>query len=199
MDDRRGELLLIIGPPAVGKMTVGRALCAHSDYRLFHNHHTIEPLVEIFGHGTPPFDVLNSEFRRRVMEEAARHGTRLVFTFVWGVDLVDDATEVRRLIAPYREAGLPVRVAELYADLDTRLARNRTPERLAHKPSKRDLAWSEENVRGLESHRLNTDPDHPSLADEVLADLAHLRVETTDRTAEESAAVILAWLANTHN
>ena len=54
-----GELLLIIGPPAVGKMTVGRAVCARTDFRLFHNHHTIEPLLEIFGFGTPPFIALN--------------------------------------------------------------------------------------------------------------------------------------------
>jgi hypothetical protein len=32
------RLLLIIGPPAVGKMTVGREIAAHSDFRLFHNH-----------------------------------------------------------------------------------------------------------------------------------------------------------------
>ena len=46
------KLLLIIGPPAVGKMTVGREIAARSGFRLFHNHHTIEPLVEVFGYGT---------------------------------------------------------------------------------------------------------------------------------------------------
>ena len=50
-----GELLLVIGPPAAGKMTVGRAVCERAGFRLFHNHHTIEPLLEIFGFGTPPF------------------------------------------------------------------------------------------------------------------------------------------------
>ena len=39
----------MFGPPAVGKMTVARAVCATSDFRLFHNHHTIEPLHETFG------------------------------------------------------------------------------------------------------------------------------------------------------
>ena len=47
------RLLLIIGPPAVGKMTVGREIARRSSFRLFHNHHTIEPLVEVFDHGTP--------------------------------------------------------------------------------------------------------------------------------------------------
>jgi len=46
---------------------------------------------------------------------------------------------------------------ELVADLDTRLARNRTEHRLAEKKSKRDVDWSDGNVRELELHVLNTD------------------------------------------
>jgi len=36
-------LLCIIGPPAVGKMTVGDAIAARTGYRVFHNHLAIEP------------------------------------------------------------------------------------------------------------------------------------------------------------
>jgi hypothetical protein len=189
-----GELLLLIGPPAVGKMTVGRAVCAHSDFRLFHNHHTIEPLTEIFGHGTPSFETLNSEFRLRVIEEAARAGLRLVFTFVWDVDSADDTAEVRRLIAPYVEAGLPVSCVELYADLPTRLARNAHPDRTAAKPSKRDLAWSDAHVRELEvRHRMNTDPERASDADRLLARMPHLRLDNAALSPDEAAERILAW------
>ncbi len=46
---------MVFGPPAVGKMTVGRAVAARSDFRLFHNHAVIEPLLEVFDYGTPPF------------------------------------------------------------------------------------------------------------------------------------------------
>ena len=80
-----GELVVLFGPPAVGKMTVGRAVVDRSDFRLFHNHHTIEPLHEIFGQSSPAFATLNAEFRRRVIEEAAAHGVRLVFTTVWNL------------------------------------------------------------------------------------------------------------------
>ena len=52
-------LLVLFGPPSVGKMTVGRALAAASDFRLFHNHMTIEPMLETFDFGTPGFNVLN--------------------------------------------------------------------------------------------------------------------------------------------
>ena len=79
-------LLVIFGPPAVGKMTVGRAVAAASDFRLFHNHMTIEPMLETFGFGTPGFNVLNGGMRRQVLEQAAAHDINLVFSVVWALD-----------------------------------------------------------------------------------------------------------------
>lgn len=197
----RGELLLVIGPPAVGKMTVGRAICARTagtpgEWRLFHNHHTIEPLVEIFGHDTPPFRVLNGEFRRRVIEEAAAAGTRLVFSFVWDVGRIADAEFVARLIAPYADHGLRVSCVELEADLDTRLVRNLGAERIDHKRTKRDLAWSEAHLRQRESTRTNTSADVPSAADAMLRGMPHLRLDNTELSADDAAARILAWLGS---
>ena len=89
------ELVLVFGPLAVGKMTVGRAICQLTGYRLLHNHLTIEPLLEIFPYGSPAFNRLNSEFRRRLLEEACDSGLNgLVFTYVWALNL-DEDTAVR--------------------------------------------------------------------------------------------------------
>ena len=44
------KLVFIIGDAAVGKMTVGQELMKITDLRLFHNHMTIEPTIEIMGH-----------------------------------------------------------------------------------------------------------------------------------------------------
>ena len=44
------KLVFIIGNAAVGKMTVGQELMKITDLRLFHNHMTIEPVIEIFGY-----------------------------------------------------------------------------------------------------------------------------------------------------
>ena len=43
------KLLFMIGNAAVGKMTVGQELMKITGLRLFHNHMTIEPVIEIFG------------------------------------------------------------------------------------------------------------------------------------------------------
>jgi hypothetical protein len=187
--------VLIIGPPAVGKMTVGRAVCARTDFRLFHNHHTIEPLGEIFGFGSASFVRLKDEFRRRVIDEAAESGVRLLFTFVWPVDEAADAEVVSSYLAPYADRRLPISFVELYAGLETRLVRNVHPDRIAAKPSKADLDWSDAHVREAEElYRMNTDPDAPSPADEVLARYPHLRLDNTHLSPEEAADRILVWL-----
>ena len=190
------RLLLIIGPPAVGKMTVGREIARRSTFRLFHNHHTIEPLVQVFDHGTTPFMILNSEFRRRVIEEAASHLVDLIFTFVWQLEDPGDDREVRELVAPYEVSGGQVLVVELSAGLPTRLERNRGEDRIAAKPTKRDVEWSDGNVRELEQYRLNSDPTgaHSTPADAFLGEHPHLRLDTTALSAPESADRVLAWL-----
>ena len=186
-------LLFVFGPPAVGKMTVGRAIADASDFRLFHNHATIEPLLDVFDFESPEFQTLMAEFRQRVLEEAASADVDLVFTLVWALDLPEDAVAVRRHLAPFVEAGRRVALLELAAGLETRLARNRTELRLAEKKSKRDLAWSDDNVRGLERIQMNTGV--PSPADELISAFPHLRIDNTERTPDDVAAEVLAWLA----
>jgi hypothetical protein len=187
-------LLFVFGPPAVGKMTVGRAIADTSDFRLFHNHHMLEPLLDVFDYGTPPFNRLLKEFRFRVLEEAASSGTDLVYTLVWGLDLPDDAAYLREHLQPFVDAGRPIAFVELYADLETRLARNRTPYRLAEKRSKRDVEWSDANVREMDQHVLSTGVC-PTPADELIAAYPHLRIDNTHRSPEDVAAEVLTWVA----
>ena len=140
-------------------MTVGREVARQSEFRLFHNHALIEPLLEVFNYGTPPFNRLLADWRAGVVEEAALSGTDLLFTFVWGLELQADADELRKYIRPYVEKGAEVAFVELAADLDTRLQRNRTELRLAEKRSKRNVEWSDANVREMERFLMNTDLD----------------------------------------
>ena len=188
-------LLFLFGPPAVGKMTVGRAICARTPFRLFHNHMTIEPLVETFGHGTPQFNPLNEEFRRRVLEEAAAGGIDLVFTVVWGLDLEEDLALTKSYVDIF---GGDVAFVELRSDLGTRLARNHTAERLADKRSKRDLAWSDDNVRAMDTHLMAS--ERPSIADESLARAAAYVGSTADSGCPSAAASwVSRWKTSSKN
>jgi hypothetical protein len=193
-DDEGVRLLVIFGPPAVGKMAVGAEVARRGGLRLFHNHAVMEPLLEVFDYGTPPFNTLLKEFRLRVMEEGAASETDLVVTYVWGLQLAEDAAYLSDLMAPYVGAGAEVAFVELYADLETRLARNRSEQRLDAKKSKRDVEWSDGNVRELEEHVMNTSADVALPADELLSRYRHLRLDNTDVPAGQAAEQILTWL-----
>lgn len=152
------HLVCITGPPAVGKMTVGRAVCELTGYRLFHNHLTIEPLIALFDHGTPSFNRLNRLFRTEVMTEAvAADLPGLVFTYATDFDNPRDLDHLLQLIAPVLDAGIRVDAVELYAAQHVRLAREGRPDRVEHKPSKRDVEWARGHVVEVESWaRFNT-------------------------------------------
>jgi hypothetical protein len=56
MDDAAPPLLLfVVGPLAVGKMSVGQAITERTGLRLFHNHISIELALRYFDYGTPAF------------------------------------------------------------------------------------------------------------------------------------------------
>jgi ATP-dependent Lon protease len=52
-DSPAPTLLFVLGPPAVGKMTVGNAIAEITGLKLFHNHLTIEPVLRLFEFGSP--------------------------------------------------------------------------------------------------------------------------------------------------
>ncbi len=141
------KFVIIFGPPAVGKMTVGHEIATRTGLKLFHNHHTIDLALRFFPYGTPPFQRLVGEFRRRIFEEvAASDLPGLIFTYVWAFDDPSDAAFVERLAAIFRERGRPVYFVELEASEAERLRRNESAFRLAEKPTKRDLDASRRHL-----------------------------------------------------
>lgn len=179
-------LVLLIGPPAVGKMTVGRALAARTGLRLFHNHQAIELVLEFFPFGSPPFGRLVHEFRRRIFEEvAASDLPGLVFTYVWAFDEPEDAAFLEETAAIFAARGARTVYVELEASLEERLRRNATELRLAEKPSKRDVAASRERLLALDArHRLRSDGRLDGRAD-------YLRIDNTSLSPEEVAERIV--------
>ena len=70
--------------------------------------------------------------------------------------------------------------------MEERLRRNKTPNRLEHKASKRDLEWSENDLlESLEKHKLNSNPGE---GEKIFKN--YLRIENTDISAEEVAKII---------
>lgn len=180
-------LVVIVGPPAVGKMTVGAELCRRTGYRLLHNHVTIDLVTRFFEFGTPAFVRLVEAFRQQLLEEISQSELPgLVFTFVWAFGSPGEEEAVEAYTAPFRSRGGRVLFVELEATQEERLARNATEQRLAEKPHTRDLVASRQLLLRLDrEYTMNT-------AQGLHADRPDwLRIDCTHRTAGQVADVII--------
>jgi hypothetical protein len=155
------NFVVIFGPPAVGKMTVGHELARLTGLRLFHNHMTIDLVLPFFGFGSPAFNRLVSDFRRQIFQEvAASDLPGLIFTFVWALDQEADKDFIDRTCAIFREKNAAIHFVELEASLETRLQRNGTEFRLSQKPCKRDVEKTHQSLLHDETnYRMNTRSD----------------------------------------
>lgn len=179
------KFVLIFGPQAVGKMTVGQELAKITGLKLYHNHMTIEMVTPIFDFGTKEGQRLVSLFRKEIFEAAAKSDLEgLIFTYVWAFNHPSDWNYVNEVCKIFESRGGTVYFVELEADLNERLERNKSPHRLEHKPTKRNIEWSENNLKkSLEKYRLN------SLEGEITKE-EYIRINNTSMSAEEVAKVI---------
>lgn len=179
------KLVIIFGPHAVGKMTVGQELAKLTGLKLFHNHMTIELAANFFDIGTPEGGKLVRLFRQEIFEAVAASDLEgLIFTFMWAFDQPSDWEYIERLCALFRERGAEIYFVELEADFDVRIERNKTPNRLLNKPSKRDIGHSEQVFRALEArHRLNSREGEISCRH-------YLRLDNTVIPPQQAAAMI---------
>jgi len=153
------NFVVIFGPPAVGKMTVGYELAKLTGMKVFHNHMTIDMVLEFFPYGHEKFSKLVCEFRQRIFEEVATSDLPgMIFTYVWALDQPEDKEQIVSYRQIFERQGADVYFVELEADLDERLERNISEFRLAKKPSKRDTSRSENNLlQAEEQYRMNSD------------------------------------------
>lgn len=141
------NLVIILGPPASGKMTVGQALKEKTGFKLFHNHLSLELVHQFFEFGTASFRRLDKKIRFDIFHEIAQSDVKgLIFTLV--VDFGDKGDEeyLNEIIAIFKKERPKICFVELQCDLQERLIRNKHPNRLKHKPSKRDIDASEKRL-----------------------------------------------------
>ena len=179
------KFVVIFGPSAVGKMSVGQALAIKTNLKLFHNHMSIEAVRPIFDFGTPAFNRLVSLIRIETFKEVAKSDLEgLVFTFVWALDLPSEFEYMDRIVQIFEKENAEIFYVELEASLETRLVRNKHELRLAEKPSKRNLEVSESVLYHEEKYQLNTKDgefDRPN----------HLKINNENLTPDQVAELII--------
>jgi predicted kinase len=81
------KLILLYGPPAVGKLTIAKEIARLTGLKLFHAHLTVDLVAAIFPRGTPAYRKLVWDLRYAVFAAAAQaHLDGLIFTTVYGRD-----------------------------------------------------------------------------------------------------------------
>ena len=176
------NLVIIIGAGAVGKMTVGQELMKITDYRLFHNHHMIEPVLEIFG----KFDgEVIGKLRNDIFDAFLKTDyTGLIYTYMWAFDMQSDWDYIKSVTDKFEKTGGTVYYVELVADREVRLKRNKTENRLFNKASKRDIKASEERMLREETNYRTVSNDGEIPFEN------YIKIDNTNLDAKEVALMI---------
>ena len=154
------DLVVIIGPQAVGKMTIGEKLKEKIGYTLMTNHDSIEIAIKIFSSNKDAKLKLKSKIREDVFNICLENNISIIFTFVVDFNTNEDILYLNELKNKFEKTGGHFYLIELEADLQTRLDRNKTPHRLECKPSKKNIEWSEkELIESMNIYRMNSIKD----------------------------------------
>jgi len=100
------KLIFLYGAPAVGKLTVARELARLTNFKVFHNHLSIDCIEPIFDFGTPSFSKLNELIRIETVAEAALENVNLICTFCYAKD--SDDAHVAKIVALVEASGSEV-------------------------------------------------------------------------------------------
>ena len=176
------KLVFLIGDAAVGKMTVGQELMKLTGLRLFHNHMTIEPVIEIFGAYNANVTL---QLREVIFREFAKSDNKgMIFTYLWAFDMQSDWDYIAHVADIFKEQGAEIYYVELVASQQIRLQRNETENRLRHKASKRNLEESRARLlRDDRNYRCVSLPGEIPFEN-------YLRIDNTDLEPDVVAALI---------
>lgn len=176
------DLVIIFGPQAVGKMTVGEELEKCTGLKLFHNHMTIDLVLKFFEWNEAQ-DLIHL-FRDEIMKKMASSDQQgMIFTYVWAFNMIDDWDYISHVVDIFK--GHNIYFVELNSSLETRLKRNQTENRLEKKWTKRDTEWSEnEMVKSMDKYRLVSKEDEIPYEN-------YIRIDNTNISARETAEIIV--------
>ena len=169
------DLVVIIGPQAVGKMTIGEKLKEKIGYTLMTNHDSIEIAIKIFSSNKDAKLKLKSKIREDVFNICLENNISIIFTFVVDFNTNEDILYLNELKNKFEKTGGHFYLIELEADLQTRLDRNKTPHRLECKPSKKNIEWSDkELIDSMNIYRMNSIKDEIKFENYIKIDNTNL-------------------------
>lgn len=125
------RLVVLYGPPGVGKLTVGNVLAALTGFKLFHNHLTVNLVTSVFPPMTDAWNRLAAQIRVDVFSEAAREHVDLILTRAPRAADQAEVDRIRAIIEPVRLAGGAVLFVQLTCDHEELIRRMQSESRQA--------------------------------------------------------------------
>ena len=176
--------VFIIGAPASGKMTIGQELSKLTGATLFFNHQPIDFALEIYQDFTEEMWEFVRSVNFSFLEISARHLRSVVLTGVTDFSNQYHLMYLKNIQDLLNEYHQEILFVELETSLEERLRRNRTENRLKHKPLKRHIEVSEREI-------LETDKTNQLNSQKQPSGLHHyLKIDNTNLSAEEVAKQI---------
>ena len=170
------KLILLYGPPAVGKLTVAKELSKIMRISLFHSHMILNDIAEIFGYDNPIRRKLEFEFKTRIIEEAADEGRDIITT---GSITRDNIHYYESLINLVEKKGGTVSLIQLKAEKETLF------ERVRHESRKQKINSAEKLEEFFKKYPENLDKF--GVGEQLI-------IDTTELSPEECANEIAASL-----
>ena len=125
------ELIILYGPPAVGKLTIAEKLAERTGYKIFQNNPTVHAVVPIFEFGTPEFIRSLERIRLTLLEEAARSNMGgMIFTYCY--DAKEEDRTIDKMIEAVERAGGAVHLVQLICPESVLFERIDNESRKAH-------------------------------------------------------------------
>ena len=169
------KLVFLHGSPAVGKLTVAKALLRTVSGRLFDNHAAIDLARTVFDFGAPGFWELVHRVRTSAIDLAAQHGVSLVvttFCYAEPEDLVQ-YREFEEILRRHNGELLPV---FLYCSREEAARRVGNPDRV----ERRKMTSRESLIRDLDKYEFSPVPRSDCL-----------KLDTETRSADLNAQEIV--------
>lgn len=112
------NLIIIYGPPGVGKLAVANELSKVTGLKVFHNRVSVDILNKFLKFGTALFWEANLKIRLAVFEAAAKEKIKgLIFTFCYAYP--DDNKNIRKIVNIIKKHGGKVHFVQLVCDEKT--------------------------------------------------------------------------------
>jgi hypothetical protein len=172
-------VIVLHGPPGVGKLAVGRELQKLTGYRLFHNHLTVDMVASVFDFHSLAFRELRERFWLDVLGRAAEEGLPgVIFTLVFEPTVLPGFYE--RLVQRVQANGGIVQPVQLSCSNEENARRVVQPDRRSY--------MKEMNVDFLRAALERGDYNPPS-------DLqGNVMLDTTNLGPQEAAKLIVIRL-----